>query len=75
MTAYDDLTDSSPESPGDELADQPGGQADDETTQGPGVDSSDRERGNLDGSTPSEGAREDALDAAADSGQDNGRNE
>src|SRR5688500_11888074 len=82
MTAFDDLTDSSPESPAEALAEQPGGLAetpaamggsdesqerldpsgdpggagdlggaDDETVAGPGVDSSDQERGNLDGST------------------------
>ena len=82
MTAYDDLTDSSPESPADALADQPTGAAqtpgeiggddqtvdpsgdpggdtdlgttqDDMSGQGPGVDRSDADRGNLDGSTRS----------------------
>ena len=109
MTAYDDLTDSSPESPADSLADQPGGAAQtpgeiggddqtvdpsgdpggdsdlgsrldvgtdaglgagDETDQGPGVDSSDQERGNLDGSTPAETSREESLDDADEAVRD-----
>ncbi|GAB3884368.1 hypothetical protein [Terrabacter terrigena] len=107
MTAYDDLTDSSPESPAESLADQPGGAAqtpgeiggsddqvdpsgdpggdtdlggtdladtlggaDDETSEGPGVDSSDAERGNLDGSTPDETSREQSLDDAGDAVRD-----
>ncbi|MGO4599598.1 hypothetical protein [Terrabacter sp. 2RAF25] len=100
MTAYDDLTDSSPESPAESLADQPGGlsqtpaaidgsgngpgddpggdadlgddlgAADDKTAAGPGVDGSDADRGNLDGSTASEGSREDALDDASDAVRD-----
>ncbi|NUO34945.1 MAG: hypothetical protein HOQ18_02695 [Dermatophilaceae bacterium] len=107
MTAYDDLTDSSPEGPAsseaESLADQPGGAAqtpgeiggsddqvdpsgdpggdtdlgdalgggaDDETSEGPGVDSSDADRGNLDGSTPGETSREESLDDASDAVRD-----
>ena len=106
MTAYDDLTDSSPESPpsteAESLADQPGGAAqtpsgiggsddqvdpsgdpggdadlgdglggaDDETSAGPGVDSSDADRGNLDGSTAGETSREQSLDDAGDAVRD-----
>jgi hypothetical protein len=99
MTAYDDLTDSSPETPADALADQPGGAAqtpgeiggddqtvnlsgdpggdtdlgtmeDDLTGQGPGVGESDADRGNLDGSTPVESSREDALDDASEAVRD-----
>jgi hypothetical protein len=99
MTANDDLTDSSPESPAESLAQQPGGGAqtpgeiggddqtvdptgdpggdsdlgsrgDDLTGQGPGVDGSDQGRGNLDGSTVSEGAREESLSDASDAVRD-----
>ena len=99
MTAYDDLTDSSPESPADALADQPTGAAqtpgeiggddqtvdpsgdpggdtdlgttqDDMSGQGPGVDRSDADRGNLDGSTPVESSREDSLDSADEAVRD-----
>lgn len=99
MTAFDDLTDSSPESPADALADQPGGAAqtpgeiggDDQTVdpsgdpgggsdlgtteedmsgQGPGVDGSDQDRGNLDGSTAVEPSRETSLDDADEAVRD-----
>ncbi len=43
---------------------------DDLSGQGPGVGSSDADRGNLDGSTPAEDSREDALDNAADAVRD-----
>ena len=54
----------------------PGGDSDLGTTaedmsgQGPGVDGSDQERGNLDGSTPVESSREDALDDAGEAVRD-----
>jgi len=99
MTAFDDLTDSSPESPAEALAEQPGGLAqtpgeiggddqtvdpsgdpggdsdlgtteDDMSGQGPGVDGSDQDRGNLDGSTAVEPSRENALDDADEAVRD-----
>jgi len=54
----------------------PGGDSDLGTTeddmsgQGPGVDGSDADRGNLDGSTPSEDSREDSLDNASEAVRD-----
>ena len=82
MTAYDDLTDSSPESPAESLADQPGGAAqtpgeiggDDQTVDPSGDPGGDSDlgsrRGNLDGSTPAETSREESLDDADEAVRD-----